>query len=232
VEVCRQRALLVGLPAGAAEQVRGALEPLALEVSEALDGRHALAVAPRRRIDGLIVSYPLPDGPMSAFVRAVRTPGSPLRSSGLVVVTPRRSRDAVRPLVGRGANRVVDMEDVSATLPGAVDHVLGVAPRVRITTPVRFEARGLGSVRRVFGDTVNLSVSGMLVRMPYRLPIGTPLRFELFLGGGLPPVRGMATLVRHTVPDHETHRGIALAFSDLEGADAERLASHLARLLQ
>jgi len=214
-----------------AARARSALGALGVEVGETAGGGEALALAPDRRIGGLVVSDPLPDGPVPRFLRAVRDVASPLRRSGLVLVTAAERRAAAEALVGRGANRVVPVERVESELPEVLDAVMRVAPRARITVPVRFGQLDAPRQRKVFGRTVNLSSSGMLLRMPHRLPVGCELEFALFLEGLGAPVTGRAVVVRHTVEGREPFPGVGVTFTGFGEADRARLDRSVGRLL-
>lgn len=119
------------------------------------------------------------------------------------------------------------MED---QLRSTLERLLDVAPRVRATLPSRIEVAGLGFARRFFCQTVNVSTSGMLLRVPHSLRPGTELRFELFVSAAAPPVRGHARVVRLARPDREPFPAVGVAFRHLEADDKARLSAHLERL--
>lgn len=232
VEVCRRQTLVVGSDPVVRRRIRAAIAPLDLAVTEATDGRAAFAVPADQRVDGVVAADPLGEVPLPGFVRAAREFGSPLRGSGMVLVAPKEARSRVEPLIGRGANRIVDLEAIEADLPRVLEGLLRVAPRVRLAVPARIEVVGTTNVRRIFCHVVNLSTSGMLARMPFRLPIGAELHFELFLARGQVPLTGTATVVRHTVPGREPDPGIGVAFTDIGDTQAERLAVYVERSLR
>ena len=232
MEVCRRQTLVVGSDPAVRRRIRNAIAPLGLDVTEATDGNAAFAIPPDQRVDGVVAADPVGEVPLTGFVRAAREFGSPLRGSGMVLVAPHAARSRIEPLIGRGANRIVDLEEVESNLSPALEGLLRVAPRVRIAVPARIELLGTTNVRRVFCHVVNLSTSGMLARMPFRLPIGASLHFELFLARGQVPLSGNATVVRHTVPGREPDPGIGVSFTDLGEAQAERLAVYVERSLR
>lgn len=228
-EATGRSALLVGLDHRVADRARAALQPLGVDIGEASGGCEALAL--RRRVNGLVVADPLPDGPVVRFIRAARELTSPLRRSGLVVLAADEHRTAAEALIGRGVNRVVSVGQVESRLPEILDSLMRVAPRARVALPVRFGQVDAPRQRKVFGRTVNLSRSGMLLRMPHRLPIGAELEFSLFLAGLGEPVCGRARIVRHTLDGREVFPGAGLSFTGFAESDRVRLDRGVERLL-
>ena len=223
--------LLVGLDAESVERVREALVPTGVAATTVADGRSALEMAPSRRFSGLIVSYPLPDLPMSVFLDAVRRRGSAWQSTALLVVTGVALRADAEVYVGRGANRVVTIEEAGLVLADLLERLLATAPRVAIKVPGRIEVRADNHLRRVLCQTWNLSTTGMLLRGPHTYPPTTELGFELFMPGDVEPVRGRARVVRQTLPPREPMPGIGVSFSSFSNGDEARLRSHLQRLM-
>lgn len=223
--------ILVGLDEADAEQVRSALLPLGVAVVTSPDGKSALDLAPFRKATGLIVTYPLPDLPMSVFLDAVRRRGSAWQSTALLLLTGAALRSDAEVYVGRGANRVVAIEEAGLVLGDLLERLLATAPRVAIKVPGRIEVRIDNYVRKVLCQTWNLSSSGMLLRGPHTYPASTELGFELFMPGDTEPVRGRGRVVRQTLPPREPMPGIGVAFSSFSNGDETRFLSHLNRLL-
>jgi hypothetical protein len=223
--------LLVGLEHGDVEKIREALLPVAVTIVISADGRSALELAPHRPIAGLIVSYPLPDLPMSVFLDSIRRRGSAWQSAALLLVTGAALRTDAEVYVGRGANRVVAIEEAGLVLGDVLERLLATAPRVPIKVPGRIEVRVDNYVRKVLCQTWNLSSTGMLLRGPHTYPPTTELGFELFMPGDIEPVRGRGRVVRQTLPPREPMPGIGVAFSSFSNGDENRLMSHINRLM-
>jgi CheY-like chemotaxis protein len=223
--------LLVGLDQDDADRVREALLPLGVNTITSADGKSALDLAPNRAVAGLIVSYPLPDLPMSVFLDSVRRRGSAWQSTALLLLTGAALRTDAEVYVGRGANRVVAVEEAGLVLGDLLERLLATAPRVAIKVPGRIEVRVDNYVRKVLCQTWNLSATGMLLRGPHTYPPTTELGFELFMPGDVEPVRGRGRVVRQTLAPREPMPGIGVAFSSFSNGDESRLLSHINRLM-
>ncbi|MGE5235408.1 MAG: PilZ domain-containing protein [Acidobacteriota bacterium] len=223
--------LLTGLRGPERGRVDASLAPYRHQFTDAPDGDIALRLTSRTRYDALIVSHPLQGAPLGPFLRTVRAPDSPCRRAGLVLVTPETTRQAAEAWVGRGANRVLALEDLDARLPEVLGPLLRVGPRVPLRAAVRLEVVGR-DLRRVFCESVNVSESGMLLRVPFSLPPGTELRFELFAAGARPPLRGFGRVVRQTRARVEPFPGIGVTFAGFAGDDGARFQDCLGRLVR
>ncbi len=221
--------LMVGFERTVRGRVGESLAPLGHRLSAAGDGPRALRLTSRRRFDALLVSHPLAGAPTSRFLHDVRDPESACRTSPLVLVAPETHRRDAETYLGRGATRVLALEQVADALPEVLPPLLEVARRASLKVPIRVEVLGQAFPRRVFCETVNVSTSGMLLRVPHTLPCATELRFELFIPGLAEPVCGQARVVRRTEQRGEPYPGIGVRFVSFAGADFEILAARLTR---
>jgi hypothetical protein len=90
--------------------------------------------------------------------------------------------------------------------------------RVGVVIPVRVEPIDAPDVQAGETSTLNLSGGGVLIRDPWRLPMGLDVRLELTVDPHAPPVRALARVVRDGGPEHK-----GLRFEDLTSQDSERL---------
>jgi CheY-like chemotaxis protein len=181
--------------------------------------------------DAILAGYPLPDMPMQAFLDAVRREESPCRSAGLVLLVGQDALEETQRFVGRGANRVLTVEEFMARLPHVLLRLLEVPPRVALRRKLRLEVSLSPSSTHVTCQSENISTTGMLVRTDRSYPIGTQLGFELTLPGDSSPVRGYAVVVRHTMADREPVNGFAVQFASFAGKEKVRFETLLRQLL-
>ena len=181
--------------------------------------------------DAILAGYPLPDMPMQAFLDAVRRDESPCRSAGLILLVGRDALEETQRFVGRGANRVLTVDEFLARLPHVILRLLEVPPRVALRRKLQLAVALSPSSNHVTCLSENISTTGMLVRTDRTYPIGTQLGFELALPGDSSPVRGYAVVVRHTTADWEPVEGFAVQFASFVGEDKERFETLLHRLL-
>jgi c-di-GMP-binding flagellar brake protein YcgR len=90
--------------------------------------------------------------------------------------------------------------------------------RVAVVVPIRVEAIGEPDVLAGETSTLNLSGGGVLIRDPWRLPLGIDVRIEVLVDPAAPPIQALARVVRDGGPERK-----GLRFEDLSPQDSERL---------
>lgn len=220
--------LPVGLDPETTERVRAALAPLeAVVTAGADDWSEALDLASAGRYDGLVIGYPLGDAPVAGFLACLRRPTCPCRNSAVVLVSEDRYRTECETYLGRGANRVLTWAEAPLRLPDVLEDLFKAAPRVPVELPVRLMPVSEGPARSVACRTVNVSSSGMLLRLSEAYRPGTVVVFEMALPGSAAPVCGHARVVRRTSVRREPFPGVGVAFAGLHDNARSRLDSFL-----
>lgn len=152
---------------------------------------------------------------------SVRTPG------GLDRVLDRPVR--VECITPRGIQRVTGTASWDASLPDQLrvrrddDAVIQRRDTVRVEAvmPARLIVTG-GAQASVDTSTLNLSVTGLLVKDPLKLELGTPVRVELTVDDGDGPLAVGGRIVREGGADE---KGIII--DDISRADQNRLTRML-----
>jgi DNA-binding NarL/FixJ family response regulator len=223
----RRSVLVVNVDEALFEKVAPLLNRQEFELDRFPRAAAALDLVAHVPVDVLLVRYPLPDVGMERFLDAVRSESSPCRQSPLLLLaSPERIGEA-EAWIGRGANRVVSVEESPERLQHAVSELLAVAPRSALRMMVRIVVNiGEGAALEM-AQTENLSETGMLVRTGEVYPLGSRLSFEFHLGGDRLPIRGEGEVVRHTTPGREPVRGIGIRFVTFERDGLLRLQRNL-----
>jgi hypothetical protein len=124
---------------------------------------------------------------------------------------------------GRGINRFGGVLQLDASRPEKLRVVLqGEAERIQRREWARIDATLAVKVRGVDepigGDTVTLNISGggILVKDPWRMPLGTDVRIELEVEAGAAPIRALGRVVREPAADQKGIRIDSIARDDEE----------------
>jgi hypothetical protein len=224
-----KRLLLLGAETPALQRVVPMLLRSDFQVHRVDQAAEALHLLGDSRFDLIIARYPLVDAPLSALVNGVRGTSSPSRCAGVLVLAEPAHVGELAAFLGRGVNRVVNLDGPSDRLLHAVADLVGVAPRRMVRAVVDLELWMRRDTLRLLTLTDNVSISGMLVRGGREFPVGAKVSFELMLPGGLTAIDGEAEVVRHTFVGVERLDGIGLAFLSFNGACEQRLATFLER---
>lgn len=180
--------------------------------------------------DAIVVAYPPPDLPVERLLDVIRREGSTCRRAAVVMLTDDAHVAEASWFVGRGANRVIDVEAAAGELQETLAALISAAPRIPLRALTRLEVPSDLGPLRVLCQTVNVSLSGMLIRIDERFDLGSTLGFELTVPGEAAPVRGSAEVIRHSMQRREPVQGVGLRFSSFRGDDQGRFVASIARL--
>jgi DNA-binding response OmpR family regulator len=169
---------------------------------------------------------PAPDG--IEITRQIRASSLNQRTP-LVMLSDDPKAGAISEGFGAGANfflyKPVDrarlLKLIRAT-QGAVEHERRRFRRVALRMKVRLGFEN----REIEGETIDVSLNGMLVKAPTTLPAGSPVKVSLFLSPGTKPIVGSGAVARKL---NENQMGIYL--NQLTAADSERLQEFLLPLI-
>ncbi|MFI5166818.1 MAG: PilZ domain-containing protein [Thermoanaerobaculales bacterium] len=230
MEVSQRSTLVVGAEIEMFERLAPLLRSARFFADYVETGEAALESIKLLPFDAIVVTYPLPDILAQVFLDALRANDSPCRHSAVVVLAPPELRAEAEALVGRGANRVMELEDHLEHLPHVLLRLLEASPRFPIRAVSRLMIEVDNGMRLTLCQTENVSQSGMLIRTGPAYPVGTKVNFELALPGERKPVRGLGVVVRHTTPHWEKVTGVGVHFSSFEGDDKSRYEARLAQI--
>ncbi len=228
METAQRSALVVGADADLFERLGTLLRVTRFFADYAETGESALESIAALPFDAIVVAYPLRDILVPVFLDAVRAADSPCRRSAVVLLAPADLQGEAEALVGRGANRVVTLDDHIDQLPHVLLRLFEVSPRYPVRAVSRVTVQSGLVTRLTLCQTENLSTSGMLIRTDPSLPIGTQLSFALALPGERKPVCGSAVVVRRTTPQREKVSGVGVRIASFDDDGKARYEARLA----
>lgn len=210
------------------DMVRTILETSGMTVDCQTNSGGAARRLQAERFDLVLVDVrmPAPDG--MALIRLLRSSGVNRRTV-VVMMTGDLSRNVMTEGFEAGANfflfKPVDssrlLRVVRAT-ESAIYREKRRFQRVPMRCPVTIRST-VGSVR---GNTMDLSLGGMLLQMERSVPVGEPIAFEIQLPAADAPVRASGRVVRL----HE-EGCMGVVFTEMPAAEAERLQGALLPLI-
>lgn len=221
--------LVIGVDSVTATRLLPALRRAGLEPLRMSWASTVMDLIPSSSFKVIVTGFPLTKPPFSTLLSAVRGEHSRCLNASLLVLASPGFVDDASDLIGQGVNRVLPVASAEGELLAALSDLLQVAPRVPLRAPARLELRPRSV--RAFCQTVNLSVSGMLLRCAGHYPVGTEFAFEVRLPDISPPIRGAAKITRATNPQREHIVGFGARFVGFEDADLMRLENFLSSCL-
>lgn len=180
-------------------------------------------------VDLLLTRYPTEGVKFQLLLEGIRERSSPCRDAGLLLMADPEVYEEARGFLGRGVNRVVNLECPPDCLLHAVADLIGVPPRIGVRALVQLDVH-VGSVRTfALHQTHNLSTTGMFISGATELPVGAVFDFELSLPDQGEPIRGRAEVVWHSDRRRHLRDGFAVRFLAFEEDDGGRLRAFVSR---
>jgi hypothetical protein len=229
VATASRRVLIIGPAAPALKSVVPLLRRSDFEVEQVEHAAAALEHIMAGRVDLLLARYPTEGVKFPLLLDGIRERSSPCRDAGLLLMADPEAFEEARGFLGRGVNRVVNLECPPECLLHAVADLIGVPPRIGVRALVQLDVN-VGNARTfALHQTHNLSTTGMFVAGDAELPAGARCDFELSLPGQAEPIRGSAEVVWHADRRRHLHDGFALRFLSFREGDGARLRAFVAR---
>ena len=203
-----RRVLVVGSGSTTLAASAPALLRQGLEVDRVSSSKTALELARHVRFDLALLDYPPSGIAMTDLARGLVAAGLPDHRTYVVLVAQPDKIEEARAYVGNGVDAVLSAAATTEESAQALHEILGAPPRLCVRVPVRVEVSLEEGPSLVFRQTENLSATGMLVRAPRALPVGTEVSFRMDLPGARSSIEGRAQVVRHVL-DADTQAVLA-----------------------
>jgi hypothetical protein len=208
----KSKVLLAGLGRGPFEAIAPVLERQKLEIERVESPEVAVEKACAERVDLVIFDAEPNEMPLDVVVAKLRGEGSASAKSSLLVMAEPGTDTRARELIGNGVNKVMLLNDPEDLIEQQVADLLDIAPRAAVRFATRLYTSLDNGTEEIFGQTANLSVSGMLVQTPTLLEPGQRVVFEILIEEREGAVIGEAEIVRRASKDREGLDGVGLRF--------------------
>jgi DNA-binding NarL/FixJ family response regulator len=208
----RFKVLLAGLERGPFEAIAPVLERQKLDIERVESPEVAVEKARSEQVDLIIFDADPGEMRLEDVVARLREEGSASAKCSLLVMAEPGTDARARQLIGNGVNRVMLLNDPEELIEQQVAELLHIAPRAAVRFATRLYTSLDNGTEEIFGQTANLSISGMLVQTPTLLEPGQRVVFEILIEDRDGKVIGDAEIVRHASKDREGLKGVGVRF--------------------
>jgi CheY-like chemotaxis protein len=168
-------------------------------IEEKATVRDLLDTLARHGASCVVLGSLLPDQSLAEAIKKIRSLPATRGVSILVVLGSDERATVEAAALGAGANAVLRRPLDSGKLEDWITKLLAVPRRVETRVPVQGQVVGTPHAERTghfYGLSRNLSVHGMLLASPVKLPEAPDLDLEFLLPEGEEPVRALGRVVR------------------------------------
>ena len=201
---------------------------LGMEALTLQSSAQAVDLLERNKFDLVILDFHMasPDGvELARQVRQMRSN----RTTPVILVSDDQRPSAVSIGFEAGASFILykplDKERLLKTLRATQSTVDRERRRTR-RIPVQHRVQLRAGAVDVESETINVSLSGMLVRAQRMLPLGSRVEMSLHLGGGMKPIAGRGSIVRVAGANQ-----MGIQMDALAATESERLEEFLLPLV-
>ena len=223
----RRNILAIGLSSDEFDRVAPFLARDSFEVDRFPSAVGSFELTNEVPFEVLLVRFPLPDMELYDFLQGVRRDSNPNLRSSIVLLAPEERVGEAHSFIGRGANRVVGLEEADTTIHQLISNLLNVAPRKDARFMARMEIKVGDAEEMLVCQTENISASGMLMRTDRRYEKGTKIQFEFSLPNDHRPIVGIAEIMRHTMIGRDKVSGVGVRFLSFAGDSQRRFLSFI-----
>jgi hypothetical protein len=224
------KVLAAGIERGTFERLAPVLRRDAVRVDWVATPEAGVNLAGEHRYDVILMDAVPCNWPLERVVRSFRESSSPSRNAAILVLAEPDQVDVARALRSRGVNRVMLVTDPPEIICDQMANLLEVAPRVEVRLATNVEAALGNTGRELFCQTVNLSLTGMLIRTQHRPPLRTPVVFKIHLSDAVGTIFGRGEIVRHATTGQGGVDGVAIRFVSFAKDGAQQLQSYMEKM--
>jgi hypothetical protein len=208
----QRHVLLIGALEGGLSRVAPMLQRAEFDVHAVEPSDFVLDLVLGTTFELLVVGYPIPEMDVHHLLHTVRSANSGTRNAGLLLLAEPGFLEAAQSLVAAGANRAVSLDWSASRLWQAVGDLLNVAPRINMRALVYANGAASHQTDRSLYQSLNVSLSGMLLHGADSFAPGAHFDFVFSLPGEPRPLEGSAEVVRRTNPAREGEQGVGVRF--------------------
>ena len=188
-----------------------------------------------RNLDGYdyklaILGFPTAGFEPREFIAVLRGRSCRNRGASLLLLVPEGEEHQYASFVGKGVNTVLRSNAPADLLEAVIARLTQVAPRVQGKFMLRLRREQDRQHTMYLCQTQNISMKGVFIATTMKLPVDSPVSFELPLPDNRTVIRGSGLVVRHSMKGRESE-GMALQFTDFRGSGSEDLQRFIAGLV-
>lgn len=196
------------------------------ELATASTGQEALDYVFEHRPSLILLDYILPDMKGDEVTKRIRE--NPEAANTSIIIVTVMGDDAQKESCFRaGCNDFVTKPINPSTLKLKVDRLIHIAPRIPYRILVKVSSVSKGDSEFVFGSSINLSETGLLVETEKHFDLGEEVNLQFYLTSTREPVQGKGVVVRGSVEGFRKTRAYGINFEDMNAGDMAKIQSFI-----
>jgi two-component system, chemotaxis family, chemotaxis protein CheY len=224
----QRRALIVVDEPATSLLIEKALQSVGMEALTAPHSAEAATLLHEARFDLVFLDYHRAPGDGIELVRGFRDPRLHF-TAPIVLISDDKNPGAMAKGFAAGASFFIYKPVEKRSVLQLVRATQGAMEKERRRTrrvPVHSKVHLRKELRELEGETVDMSMNGLLVRAPFTFPVGSSLDLRLHLSPSVQPIIGTGRVARILVPNQ-----MGIHLGQLSPAESQRLQEFLLPLI-
>lgn len=201
-----------------------------LQIFTASSGQEALEIHKREKADLILCDLYMPGMNGDEVCKIIRSDDD-LKKVSIIMVTTSAKSDDIDRCVKAGANDYITKPINPSELLKKVGMYINISVRRDIRILARIGVQGLKGMgpESFLGNTLNISMSGVLIETSNSLTIGDAVSCSFFVPGNTTPITASGEVVRKTNSNQPGMNGYGIKFADLKEEDKRIIDSYIKR---
>lgn len=222
------RVLIVADEPETCELLHRVVNSAGMEALTTTDSSHAAGILRGGKFDLVVMDFRMPSPDGAELARQMRL-SRPNRTTPVILISDDQRPSALSIGFAAGANfflyKPIDKDRFLKLIRSTQGTIEQERRRTR-RIPLRNRVTVKFGKEDLEGETVNISLSGLLIAAPRTVPVGSAVQFSLHLSKGAKPVAGMGSIAR-IAPGNQ----MGIHMDHLSSAESERLQEFLLPLI-
>jgi len=227
----RSKVLVAGIGRGPFERLAPVLDRQELDVIRVATPETSIELARAETFDLIIFGADPEELTLEEVVGRIRDLSSASSKASILVLAEPGSVDVARALIGWGVNRIMFLADPPELIGRQAAELLDIAPRADVRFSTRLSTSLADGGEAVLGTAVNLSASGMLVKIDTPFRLGEEVVISIHVGDQEKSISAKGKVVRCAVRERGGVKGIGIQFLSFTGGGKDLIEAVLAEAL-
>lgn len=206
------------------------LAGMGFHLVKAATGREAIELVQREKPSLVLLDFFLPDVNGDEVAKAIRA-NPETAGTSIIVVTTGGSEEQKEKCFEMGANDFITKPIDSSVLKLKVDRLINIAPRTPYRILVKIAQAGSSQRDFVFGSSVNISETGIMLESDRKFDIGTEVDLQFYATTSRTPIAARGIVVRSQKKGFRGTTAYGVTFLALSPEARENLRELIARKL-
>jgi len=227
----RSKVLVAGIGRGPFERLAPVLDRQELDVIRVATPETSIEIARAENFDLIIFGADPEELTLEEVVGMIRALSSASCKASILVLAEPGSVDVARALIGWGVNRIMFLADPPELIGRQAAELLDIAPRADVRFSTRLDTSLADGGDAVLGTAVNLSSSGVLVKIDTPYQLGEQVVISIDVSDQGEAITAKGKVVRCAVHERGGVKGIGIQFLSFSGGGKELIEAILAEAL-